>query len=224
MLAASPAYPVFNQMINNPTDHETLGMFAPDDEKSAEINTHLLNHPIALAHRADPNFEESRPHMKVPESVRPHHLTTGALSGPGRIEVPPLMFLEKDGRSGIAMLYIGTDLCGHPGLVHGGAIATLLDENLARCCFRALPNKVALTANLNINYRRPIPAGIYLIIRSKTVSVEGRKVWAEGTIESLPVNGEAPVTYCEASVLYIEPKQAKVSFQAPNLHQKTRSH
>ncbi|MCJ1328240.1 hypothetical protein MMC10_004916 [Thelotrema lepadinum] len=196
-------------MINNPTDHETLGMFNTEDDNAAEINTHLLTHPIALAHRADSAFEESRPHMKVPESVRPHHLTTGALSGPGRIEVPPLMFLEKEGRSGIALLYIGSDLCGHPGLVHGGAIAALLDETLARCCFRALPSKVGLTANLNINYRKPIPAGNYVIIRSKTVSAEGRKVRTEGTIESLPADGETPITYCEANALYIEPKQAK---------------
>ena len=198
-------------MVNTPSDEETLGMFIPENEKAAEINSRVLNHPVALAFREDPGFEETRPFMKVPKSVRPQHLTTGALAGPGRIEVPPLVFLEKEGRSGVVLLYIGTDLCGHPGLVHGGAIATLLDENVARCCFRALPNKVGLTANLNINYRKPIPAGSYVIIRSKTLKVEGRKIWAEGTIESLPANDETPVIYCEANALYIEPKQAKVS-------------
>lgn len=210
-MAVAPAWPMANQMINPPTDQETLNMFAPPDEKAATIDTRLINHPIALELRANPNYKESRPHMKIPESMRAHHLTSGALAGPGRIEVPPLMFIEKEGKGGLTLTYLGSDICGHPGVVHGGAIATLLDESLARSCFQALPNKVGLTANLTINYRNPVRAESYVVLRSKTVKVDGRKVWVEGTLESLPEEGETPVIYTEASALFIEPKQAKVS-------------
>lgn len=31
----------------------------------------------------------------------------------------------------MAVVHLGSDLCGHIGIVHGGMIATLLDEILA---------------------------------------------------------------------------------------------
>lgn len=149
--------------------------------------------------------------MKIPASIREHHLTGGALSGEGRLEIPPLQFVEKGGRRAFTIFYIGTDLCGHQGLVHGGAMATVLDEALARCCFQALPNKVGMTANLNINYRRPLPAGSFAVIRCVTTRVEGRKAWVEGTLENLAGEGEDRIAYCVADALFIEPKQAAVS-------------
>ena len=144
--------------------------------------------------------------------MREHHLTGGALAGEGRLEVPPLQFVERDGKSAVMIFYVGSDLCGHAGLVHGGAMATLLDEALARCCFQALPNKVGMTANLKIDYRRPMPAGSFAVIKCVTTGVEGRKAWVRGTLESLPGKGEEGVVYCEAEALFIEPKEAAVSF------------
>ncbi len=111
----------------------------------------------------------------------------------------------------MSISYLGPDLCGHPGIVHGGLLATILDEGLARCCFPALPNKVGVTANLNINYRRPAHAQTFVVLRANTVKVEGRKAWVEGHIETLAEEGEEPVVLVEATALFIEPKQAAVS-------------
>lgn len=122
------------------------------------------------------------------------------------------MFHETGGKSLVSIFYLGSDVCGHPGIVHGGLLATLLDEGLARCCFPALPNKAAVTANLNIDYRRPAMAESYFVLRAETVKVEGRKAWVEGRIETLPEEGKEPVVLVEAKALFIEPKQAAVSF------------
>lgn len=100
-------------------------------------------------------------------------------------------------------------MCGHDGIVHGGLLSTLLDEGLARCCFPALPNKIGVTANLTINYRKPTRADQLVMLVAKTTKVEGRKAWVEGRIESLPTTAaETPVTLVEASALFIEPKYA----------------
>lgn len=112
----------------------------------------------------------------------------------------------------VTFLYLGSDVSGHPGIVHGGLLATLLDEGLARCCFPALPNKVGVTANLNIDYRRPAPADAYAVLKAETVKVEGRKAWVEGRIETLPEEGQEPMVLVEAKALFIEPRQAAVSF------------
>lgn len=132
--------------------------------------------------------------------------------GPGRVAVPPFFWNEQGGKSMVSISYVGEELCGHPGIIHGGFLATMLDEGLARCCFAALPNKIGMTANLNINYKSPAPAGVYVVLRAKTTKVEGRKAWVEGHIETLVAEGEKPVILAEASALFIEPRAAAVSF------------
>lgn len=194
-----------------PTDLETLSLYEAPDEFSREVDEHIKNSKLALSLRAHPDFTESRPHLKIPEEVRQHNLTAGTLAGPGMIAVPPYYFNEKDGKSMVQIFYVGPDCSGHPGIVHGGFLATMLDEGLARCAFPAMPNKVGVTANLQINYLKPTMAGQFLVLKAKTTRVEGRKAWAEGWIESLEVaEGEEPQKLVEANALFVEPKHAKV--------------
>ncbi|KAI9874956.1 MAG: hypothetical protein M1823_007574, partial [Watsoniomyces obsoletus] len=202
-----------------PTDEETLTMFSPPDELSREIDDHITTHPLAVELRGDPTWKESRPHLRIPDSIKNHNLTAGTLSGPGMLSVPPLFFNKLDGSEMVQLFYVGDAVSGHPGIVHGGFLATMLDEGLARCAFAAMQNKVGVTANLTINYKRPTMAGQFLVLKARTTKVEGRKAWAEGWIESLedgeeeqPVNGEGRAEkpkLVEASALFIEPKHAK---------------
>ncbi|KAJ9201306.1 hypothetical protein DTO164E3_3613 [Paecilomyces variotii] len=191
-----------------PTDEETLTLFQPEDEFSREVDNFIKHHPLSEELRANPLFTESRPHLKIPEEMRRRNLTAGTLAGPDRIVVPPYIWSEKGGKSMVSIFYLGSDVCGHPGIVHGGMLATILDEGLARCCFPALPNGVGVTANLNIDYRRPAPANAYAVLRAETTKVEGRKAWVEGRIETLPEEGKEPVVLVEAKALFIEPKGA----------------
>jgi len=192
------------------SDEESLQRFTPSAPKQVEIEETINNHPLAISLRSKPEFTESRPTLKVHEQYRTASLTSGALAGPGKIEVPPYVWSEDGGKSLVSILYLGPELCGYPGLIHGGLLATLLDENLAKCCFPALPNKVGMTANLTINYRKPSPAESFVVLKAKTVKVEGRKAWVEGHIETLAKDGQEPTVLVEASALMIEPKQAKV--------------
>ncbi|KAJ5301832.1 hypothetical protein PENANT_c002G11442 [Penicillium antarcticum] len=191
-----------------PTNEETLALYIPEDATAEEIENTLRTHPVAESLRANSEFTEARPHLKIPEALRARSLTGGTLRGPNKIVVPPLVFSERDGKSMVSLMYLGSDVCGHPGIVHGGLLATILDEGLANCCFPALPNKVAVTANLNIDYRAPAMANNYVALRAETVKVEGRKAWVEGRIETLPSDGQDPVVLVEAKALFIEPKQA----------------
>ena len=210
-MATYPAVDTVNRMITPPADEQTLSLFVPDDEETAKINEYLLNHPIAQELRKNPDYTESRPHMKIAPEMRPHSLTAGTLAGPGKMWVPPIAFNHKDGKDSTVLAYLGQDLSGHPGVVHGGCMATLIDEGFARCCFNRLPNKIGMTANLNINYKAPLPVDTYICLRGTTTKVEGRKAWVEGRLESLAEPGQAPTVHCEATALFIEPRQAAVS-------------
>lgn len=89
-----------------------------------------------------------------------------------------------------------------------------------------------MTANLNVDFRKPaLPERVY-ILRAETVKVEGRKAWVEGRMTYLPLplgapfdvqsvvgdgellreDGEGAVMVAEAKALFVEPKFAEVSF------------
>jgi acyl-coenzyme A thioesterase PaaI-like protein len=199
------------------SDEETLKLFEPADDFTREVDYHIKTHPLAQKLRADLALSESRPHLKIPKSFRPRNFIAGTLAGPNKIAVPPYSWCDKDGKHMVSIFYLGSDVSGHPNIVHGGLLATLLDEGMARCCFPALPNRVAVTANLNLDYRRPVPANSYVVLKAETVRVEGRKAWVEGRVESLPEAGEDPVLFVEAKALFIEPKFAAVCPSLPGL-------
>ncbi|CAJ2513467.1 Uu.00g015860.m01.CDS01 [Anthostomella pinea] len=209
-MAASPAMPTINAIMNPPSDEQTLAMFQPEHDEERAVEDFINNHPLTKEMRSKAGFSEARPHLKIPEAYRAHNLTGGTLLGPGRIVVPPVSFAEEGGKSMVAISYLGGELCGHPGIVHGGLLATMLDEGLARCCFAALPHKMGMTANLNINYRAPAKANTYVVLRATTTKVEGRKAWVEGRIETLVGEGETPVVLAEATALFVSPKHAAV--------------
>ncbi|EMD00965.1 hypothetical protein BAUCODRAFT_61969 [Baudoinia panamericana UAMH 10762] len=210
-MAAAPVAETINGFVNPPTDAETLTLYRPETPEAAEINEHLLNHPLAVKLRAQPGMTESRPHLKIPPAMRPHNFTAGILMGEDKINVPPLTFNEKNAElpSLVQFAHLGPALCGHPGIVHGGLLATLLDEGLARTCFPALPNKVGVTASLKIDYKVPCPANSYVVFKAKTTKVEGRKAWVEGWIELLGDDDGEGTKLVTAEALFIEPRGAK---------------
>ncbi|CAN9180985.1 unnamed protein product [Alternaria alternata] len=208
IMAGAPAIESLRDLSNPPTDAETLEMFKPSTEQVAEIERSIFEHPITKSLLEDPKYIPSRPHLKIPEGLRAQNLTGGTLLGPDKIAVPPLQFSTADGSSFVSLQYLGEALCGHPGIVHGGLLATLLDEGLARCCFPALPNKVGVTASLNITYKAPCMAGQIVVLRAETTKVEGRKAWVKGWLETIPKEGKEPLILTEAEALFIEPRQA----------------
>lgn len=192
-----------------PTDADSLALYKAPDEQAAKINEYISNHPLSVSLRANPLWSESRPHLRFVDEHRQHSLTGGTLLGPGKIPVPPLVFVEE-GKHVVSMSYLGTDLCGHVGIIHGGLLATLCDEGLARCGFSALPNKIGVTASLTVNYKNPAPAGSYVVLKAETIKTEGRKVWVKGRIELLTETEEPGKILVEAEALFIEPRYAKV--------------
>lgn len=209
-MAAAPAAETINGFVNPPTDAETLTLFEPPTPTAAEINERIITHPLAVKLRAQAGMTESRPHLKIPPAMRPHNLTGGTLLGEGKIEVPPLTFNDKDAELPqlVQLAYLGPALCGHPGIVHGGLLATMLDEGLARACFPALPNKVGVTASLKIDYKVPCPANSYVVLKAQTTKVEGRKAWVTGWIELLGEGDGEGTKLVTAEALFIEPKNA----------------
>ncbi|KAF7716046.1 Uncharacterized protein PECH_008689 [Penicillium ucsense] len=190
-------------------------------------------------------YKESRPHLLIPPAIRQHHFVGGSLAGSGKLALAPYMWTSSEksesmaasesgsGESArasrvVSVFHIGRDLCGHPGFVHGGLLSVLFDEVFARCVSAAFPSGLGMTANLNVDFRKPaLPDRLY-VLRAQTTKVEGRKAWVEGkmTYVPLPLNvpvnemsiaqgcemlsedNEDAVMVSEAKALFVEPKFA----------------
>jgi hypothetical protein len=82
----------------------------------------------------EPRWKISRPYAATPAG--PHSLSGYALKGPHKFAIPPLVFTSPDKKEAVFILHVGKGLCGHEGVIHGGLLATVLDESLGRTvCF-----------------------------------------------------------------------------------------
>jgi uncharacterized protein (TIGR00369 family) len=75
---------------------------------------------------------------------------------------------------------------GPPGHVHGGIIATILDEAMGKVSRQK--GVVALTRRMSIDYLQPVPLGVNLRAVGWHVSQDGRKHFHAGEIRSM--NGD----------------------------------
>src|SRR5262245_33519325 len=69
---------------------------------------------------------------------------------------------------------------GFPGVIHGGILATLLDETLNRMATRE--GRWMMTARLEIRYRSTAPIGRTLRVTARTLSSRARMLVAGGEV------------------------------------------
>lgn len=169
----------------------------------------------------EPVYGETRLHNGLHASVAGKHLTSDSIMGKDKMPVKPHFFIQQGPPfKAITVCHIGTHLCGHPGYVHGGVPFSLFDDIFARCAGLAFPSGVGMTANLSLNFRKPMIPGRIYIIRVEMEKLEGRKLSMKGTMRCLPSFSEADMTRREAALnddVSIEEKEADVVVEASSL-------
>lgn len=90
---------------------------------------------------------------------------------------------------------------GAPGIAHGGAVATVLDDLLAFLLY--VVREVAVTRNLEVGYRAPLLLGVPYLLEAELERREGRKLFvvARGTDEQ-----GALVVEARALFIVVEPE------------------
>jgi uncharacterized protein (TIGR00369 family) len=71
---------------------------------------------------------------------------------------------------------------GPPGYLHGGIIATLLDEAMSKA--NRAQGVTAMTRQMQVEYLRPVPSGAAIRIQGRVTRSEGRKHWTEAEIQN----------------------------------------
>ena len=91
-----------------------------------------------------------------------------------------LQFLLAPDGTVVCPATIGDAFEGHPGLLHGGIIATLLDETMSKSV-RA-KGLTAMTRHMEVDYKRPVPSQTPIRMEGRVLRSEGRKLWVEAQI------------------------------------------
>jgi uncharacterized protein (TIGR00369 family) len=100
--------------------------------------------------------------------------------GPANQSGLHLQFLLAEDNSVVCFAEVSDQFEGHPGFLHGGIIATLLDEAMSKAV-RAR-NVSHMTRELKVDYLRPVPSKSPIRIEGRVTKHEGRKFWAEAAI------------------------------------------
>ncbi|KAF1387924.1 hypothetical protein PFLUV_G00084960 [Perca fluviatilis] len=93
-----------------------------------------------------------------------------------------VLFVNSEEQKCVCVFQAGHLLEGPPGHVHGGAIATMIDTVTGT--HATILSGPVMTANLNINYRSPIPLGSTVLLESFLDKKEGRKTFISCKVTS----------------------------------------
>jgi len=94
-----------------------------------------------------------------------------------------LTFEQDDQRRRIVGRFqLGAEYQGGAGFIHGGILATLLDEAMGKVNrFREV---LAVTAVLEVNYHRPVPVGAPITVEAFETRRSGRSLYHRGEIRN----------------------------------------
>lgn len=100
-------------------------------------------------------------------------------------------------------------ICGHPETVHGGVVATLLDEAMSLAVGSHVlgqsgtgtgssstetgenPRGKIFTAQLDVRYKRPLMVPAVAVIKARVVARQGRKFWVRAQVVQEEKNEQA---------------------------------
>jgi uncharacterized protein (TIGR00369 family) len=98
-----------------------------------------------------------------------------------------LEFLLADDGRVVCLANVADTFEGPRGYLHGGMIATLLDETMSKAV--RSHGLVAMTRHMEVDYKRPVKSATPIRLEGLVMRSDGRKHWVEAKI--LDADGEA---------------------------------
>ncbi|KAK9816593.1 hypothetical protein WJX72_002389 [[Myrmecia] bisecta] len=95
-----------------------------------------------------------------------------------------LCLFSKERKQFHTLVSLGSNVCGHPTIVHGGLTAAVIDETLGGLAYILKREGImgagpAFTVHLEVDYKKPVPADSNIICSSELEQLDGRKAWYE---------------------------------------------
>lgn len=148
------------------------GCVFDDVHEEAEVVRLLADRLEAAGTRVDPADYESWGSLD--------HIASNPVTGNRNPVAPPLDSVVFPDGLVRADLTLGAEYQGPPGCVHGGVVALIFDELLGLA--NAASKTIGMTVELRLSYKSPTPLDTPLRFEAKQDRMDGRKIWASGTV------------------------------------------
>ncbi|KAL1956393.1 hypothetical protein VTO42DRAFT_7376 [Malbranchea cinnamomea] len=177
-----------------------------DSEALKELSAKVEELDIVKKLRSSPDYVEWEAYSNFSPEEKERRLTSGSLKGTRGISMQRVFYNEAK-KTATTVLYIGNGAEGWPRIVHGGILATILDENMGRVALRYFPARTGVTANLDINYRKLTKSGQFYVVTASCDlgSSTDRKAFVTGEIRDEKGN-----LCVEAKGLFVVPKSLEL--------------
>lgn len=90
---------------------------------------------------------------------------------------------DTDRQRIVGRFQIGPDYQGAHGFIHGGIIATVLDEVMSKVS--RLSDVRTVTAELSVQYLKPVPVNVEVVVEGFQVRRDGRQLYHQGEIRDV---------------------------------------
>ncbi|MCJ1413529.1 hypothetical protein MMC19_007635 [Ptychographa xylographoides] len=160
---------------------------AEDIAASSLLHTAASNLAIVKELRSLPDeWREYDAYENLPIERKAKSLTAGSEVGSRGLGVQRVFWNEKEGRT-ISVVYFGGALSGWPGVVHGGAIATVLLENLERVAGHHRGGGIGVKSDgvaetMGLKYLKPTLANRFHVIRAEAEAEDGARKGESGRL------------------------------------------
>lgn len=207
---------------------------APENSKAAFLRipwaASLLNQPDVICHvPGSRKYKASTEDSLFAETLTTSRTIRSCIS----FHQKPTATQEKIGEMS-TLIMMGDGMNGHPNILHGGIVASILDEgmgvlqmaNYNRDHLRAVgegkalgelpPSGGSFTAELKVRYLKPVLTPGALIVTARYQKIDGRKEWIHAEIkqrggDSENENGDEVIcATCEALFIIPRPKRSKL--------------
>lgn len=91
----------------------------------------------------------------------------------------------------VSVNVVSSGVCGHPGIVHGGLTAALIDETCGYLLYiirhrGMLDFQAVVTASLEVSYKQPLVPDHPVVVTAWVAERSGRKIWVHVTVADAP--------------------------------------
>ena len=93
-----------------------------------------------------------------------------------------MSFYDNGSNEVVSEYTVADEYQGYPGVVHGGVVAAMLDEVVARVAMIGDHHHFMMSVILDIKYRHPVPTGVQLRIVGRIMRLRGRLGKATGEV------------------------------------------
>jgi len=124
-----------------------------------------------------------REENREPQAAAPQAKLPNYCFGCGKANVAGMQLefsFDEEQRKVIGKFALGERYQGAPGIVHGGIVALVLDEGLSKVS--RFYGVLAVTAELNVEYLRPVRVGQEIHVEARKERSEGSQLYYAGEI------------------------------------------